>query len=233
MPSTSAGDFTSLSTDDFTAVSAEVVAGYLTVRFTIPLPPDPASVDLLWAFGNEAVGTQPVNAHCPSQCRSGTTLNLLTGAATEFVLTIPRAPFVVAFCILGLLLVAGLVCNTCLRKTPLAETVFFTRLGPPYEGKVPLVAALFDLTIGNALVLVVVVIALISFVALYVPSAQNSFSVASALGWSTTLMMGLVTMPVNRSSVWVIIFAIPFERAIQVPPYVCDTFTQTRKALYR
>ncbi len=233
MVSTSSGDWTGdTSFASGGGPSYMDVDGVATVAFRRKLAniQDASSLDLVWALGSEAIasaGSPPLVPHSGTD-RAGILVDALACSSAAVVASVPAEPFLLAYAApMGTLLVVATAFFRLpgLRFSAPARCCYFRRVGapPPRKPKgcasaclarVPGRPALLDLTLGQLLVVAVFMISCVLFVMAYANQATNTFPVTSAFGWLTTLSLALVTLPVNRSSTWIHLLGLPFERAL-------------------
>jgi predicted ferric reductase len=164
---------------------------------------------LVWAYGSSSTFATHVD-------RGWFDLDLAVGSVGIPKPTTPLLPFYVASASLGCVILLGLLLTQtpALRDCACTRMLFLQRLGRPGT-RIPFAAELLDFTVGKALVLAIHLCSCFAFVALYVRYTMNANPWASAFGWCTTLSLALVALPVTRSSLWLHVFGLPFERAVQ------------------
>jgi NAD(P)H-flavin reductase len=194
------------------------VNGYTTVTFTrsmatgVPNMPkiDPDNAGVIWALARE-------NALVNHYSSGMGIVNLATGTSEIVEVIVDYTAWVFPAAFLAVLLSAGLL----VRHTSLGETFrgpLRRRVGKPVHGNSPpahLMSFIMDLSVAQALGLVLFVVCLVLFP--IVDSrlhGDSGIAWTRALGWLNTILFGLVTLPQSRTTLWLHVFGIPFERAV-------------------
>lgn len=193
------------------------VNGILQLSFVRPLAPsqantiplNPSSVGWQWATHTQASLSHHRN--------DGVFIsNLLTGDISQPAGT-DMVPWVVVAVFFIVSFVIGLVLNWSSWKNKKSVRRFLLRkIGRPREmtaGPGDLIRFCLDMAPGQALMWWGLILTLGLFTGLQVVGGS---SLAKSLGWTSTLCMGLATLPVNKTSIWIWVFGIPFERAVAI-----------------
>jgi NAD(P)H-flavin reductase len=197
----------------------EVQDGYTTVTFTRPFVSsvetvaeiDPSNAGIIWALAGE---NSLVNHYSSGMGK----LNLASGISELVKVIVDYRAWVIPAAFVGLLVVGGLLAtHTCLGEVlrgPLRK-----RLATPVHVSGPvsgLIDFFRDLTVVQLIGFALLVAAIVTFV--NVDSAlhgKSGLAYVRAGGWSNTWLFGLVTLPVSRTTLWLHVFGIPFERAVK------------------
>jgi predicted ferric reductase len=206
-----------------TRVTAE--DGYITMAFTYPLAAtfegglvvNPSQTGLIWSL-------QDVAGLVKHTLRGQSILNLVSGDSTLTVIAETLAHWWLVTVFFVIFLAGGLlVTHTPLKAVPVLRRCLNRRVGKPVtvgEGwlKSPVMVAreyVQDLTQVQLGVLLAFLVLLVGFVAIpQVLEGGGGLLMTRNMGWLNTLLMGLVTLPASRTSVWVWFFGISFERAV-------------------
>ncbi|GLE09970.1 hypothetical protein PINS_up021943 [Pythium insidiosum] len=187
-------------------------------QYDVPIRTDGGSVDVIWAFGT----SWPISGH-----RSGTrgteTYNFATGAsaatASEYCEE-HNCPAIIGAVAFGAMLVGGVVVSLLLRRTGVGHVLLQkTLVGPPVKQTtnapiaspvVMVLQNLADLKLGEVLVMLAFVGAIVVLVAM---SSTASNQVTS--GRVTLLILMFLILPVSRIPLWPELFRTSFERIVK------------------
>ncbi|GLD95450.1 hypothetical protein PINS_up004095 [Pythium insidiosum] len=187
-------------------------------QYDVPIRTDGGSVDVIWAFGT----SWPISGH-----RSGTrgteTYNFATGvsaaSASEYCEE-HNCPAIIGAVAFGAMLVGGVVVSLLLRRTGVGHVLLQkTLVGPPVKQTtnapiaspvVMVLQNLADLKLGEVLVMLAFVCAIVVLVAMSSGASQQTVS-----GRVTLLLFMFLLLPVSRGHFIEYIFRSSFDRVIK------------------
>lgn len=169
---------------------------------------NPEAAGLLWAIHPTFNG---LKLHSES---GQILLDLLTGQSDE-IMTQTLWSWIAAATFVVITLLAGLVLNsTSLKHHKSVRRFMLRKVGRPgkmTEGPQELIRFCKDMSFAQTLLWWGLIGMLVAFVVM--EHWQNQMW-TRALGWASTICMGLTTLPISRTSLWIWFFGISFERAV-------------------